>query len=228
MPPDRVREGMVMFLRTHGNKSMKHLLPALLVLSVVACASTGGTPPAQTSAPGDAAASAPPPSSSSSPNAANTPASDAKTDSSPAVPAAAAPQVAGPGTSALGGLPLLITLPDGAVLKPTEFADQSQVKLASGKGTLTVGAWNPDNDEAATLDAFQKFVTHTKMTLLAKSGSGTSYSVTYKASFSPLITFIRRMKVGDTEVECMVNGVRDKGDVAAYDAICKSLRAKTP
>jgi hypothetical protein len=228
MPPDRVGEGTPMFLRIPGKKSMKHLVPAFLVLSVVACASTGGSAPPQTPAAGDAAASAPPLASSSSPNAANAPASNAKTDSSPAVPAAAAPQVAGPGTSALGGLPLLITLPDGAVLKPTEFADQSQVKLASGKGTLTVGAWNPDNDEAATLDAFQKFVTHTKMTLLAKNGSGTSYSVMYKASFSPLITFIRRMKVGDTEVECMVNDVRDKSEVAAYDAVCKSLRAKTP
>jgi len=221
-----------MFLRIHGKNAMKHhlllLLPAFLVLSVVACAGTGGTPPAQTPAASDAAASAPPPSSSSSPNAANTPASDAKTDSSATVPAPAAPQVAGPGTSALGGVPLLITLPDGAVLKPTEFADQSQVKLAAGKGTLTVGAWNPDNDEAATIDAFQKFVTRTKMTLLSKSGSGTSYSVMYKASFSPLITFIRRMKVGDTEVECMVNDVRDKSEVRAYDAICKSLRAKTP
>jgi hypothetical protein len=217
-----------MFVRTHGKNSMTHLLPAFLVLSVVACASTGGTPPAQTPTSGDAAASAPPPSSSSSSNAASTPASDAKAESSPAVPAPAAPLVTGPGTGAVGGLPLLITLPDGAVLKPTEFADQSQVKLASGKGTLTVGAWNPDNDEAATLDAFQKFVTHTKMTLLAKSGSGTSYSVTYKASFSPLITFIRRMKVGDTEVECMVNDVRDRSDLAAYDAVCKSLRAKMP
>ena len=136
--------------------------------------------------------------------------------------------MAGPGTSALGALPLLITLPDGAVLKPTEFADRSEVKLASGKGTLTVGAYNPDNDEAATLDAFQKFVTHTKMTMLAKSGSGATYTVTYKASFSPLITFIRRMKVGDTEVQCMVNDVRDKSELAVYDTICKSLSAKTP
>lgn len=217
-----------MFLRIHGNKSMKHLLAAFLVMSVVACASTGGTPPAQIPAAGGAAASAPPPPSSSSADAASTPASDAKTDSSPAGAPAAAPQVAGPGTRALAGLPLLITMPEGAVLKPTEFADQSQVKLASAKGTLTVGAWNPDNDEAATLDAFQKFVTRTKMTLLAKNGSGASYSVMYKASFSPLITFIRRMKVGDTEVECMVNDVRDKSEVAAYDAVCKSIRAKTP
>jgi hypothetical protein len=217
-----------MFLRMRGKKSMKHLLPAFLALSVVACASTGGTPPAQPPAAGDATASAPPPSSSSTPTEANAPAPDAKTDPPTTGPAAAPPQVTGPGTSALGRLPLLITLPDGAVLTPTDVTDQSEVKLASAKGKLTVGAWNPDNDEGATLDAFQKFVTHTKMTMLAKSGSGRSYTVTYKASFSPRITFIRRMKVGDTEVECLLDDARDKSELAAYDAICKSLRAKTP
>jgi hypothetical protein len=227
-----------LFLRTHGNKLMKPILPAFLVLSVVACASTGGAPPLQTPAatenpaasePAVSAASATPPSPDSGANAASAPASDPKTAPPPAVAASdAPPKVVGPGTSAIGGLPLVVTLPDGAVLTPTEFPDQSQVTLASGKGKMTVGAWNPDNDEAATLEAFTKFVTHTKMTLLAKSGSGASYSVTYKASFSSLLTSIRRMKVGDTEVECFVSDVREKSEVAAYDAVCKSVRAKAP
>ena len=208
---------------------MKHLLPAFLALSVVACASTGGTLPAQPPAAGDATGPAPPPSSGSSPAEATAPAPDAKMDPPTAAPAAALPPVTGPGTSALGRLPLLITLLDGAVLTPTDVTDQSlEVKLAS---TSRKPARRVEPGQRRRRDARRVPEVRDPLPgdddVLAKSGSGRSYTVTYKATFSPRITFIRRMKVGDTEVECLLDDARDKSELAAYDAICKSLRAKT-
>jgi hypothetical protein len=120
-------------------------------------------------------------------------------------------------------LPLLVSVPATAVLKP-ERADAATVSPEGkeGYGVMSIESrsilFEPLDKELAELDR-----QHLKV--VSKRGSGNEYSIVYKP-YPNMFTYEKFLTVGGKDLECLVEGLYHRDEIPLYDAICKSLRAK--